>query len=352
MTRAVWARRCAEIFGRGIYRARSRVCDGARLPFLSCEFSSYKSTASAWGSSLRESLRLRALDEGSGGSWESTNTLSLLRGQSYVVKLRRMNCKDDAVVLSKRGKDVEQLFPRHVFSIERAHSRRGSVALQDLSPRVHPAAGHVAAHVARRDPHAGNVADAFRLARIAGAVDVEHRRRRVEPGLSEPYRRLDALAALSKGFDADVLVARQGLERSALCHRVAYPLTCAEISESGTAQLNGEVWCRGAELNCLPRPFQGRALPVSYPGTERSQHFRQKGASVKGNCATQNCAIVEVTMVLSDSMGGLHSSCPAFLFTGFASDREWLYGRVVVWLGDLLNRQAFPRGLPNCIPGH
>ena len=26
--------------------------------------------------------------------------------------------------------------------------------------------------------------------------------------------------------------------------------------------------CRGAELNCLRRPFQGRALPVSYPGTE------------------------------------------------------------------------------------
>jgi hypothetical protein len=25
--------------------------------------------------------------------------------------------------------------------------------------------------------------------------------------------------------------------------------------------------CRGAELNCLRRPFQGRALPVSYPGT-------------------------------------------------------------------------------------
>ena len=26
-------------------------------------------------------------------------------------------------------------------------------------------------------------------------------------------------------------------------------------------------WCRGAESNCLRRPFQGRALPVSYPGT-------------------------------------------------------------------------------------
>ena len=26
--------------------------------------------------------------------------------------------------------------------------------------------------------------------------------------------------------------------------------------------------CRGAELNCLRRPFQGRALPVSYLGTQ------------------------------------------------------------------------------------
>jgi hypothetical protein len=27
-----------------------------------------------------------------------------------------------------------------------------------------------------------------------------------------------------------------------------------------------EGWCRGGELNSLRRPFQGRALPVSYPG--------------------------------------------------------------------------------------
>ena len=29
-------------------------------------------------------------------------------------------------------------------------------------------------------------------------------------------------------------------------------------------------WCRGAELNCLRRPFQGRALPVSYLGTDEA----------------------------------------------------------------------------------
>src|SRR5487761_1483504 len=32
-------------------------------------------------------------------------------------------------------------------------------------------------------------------------------------------------------------------------------------------------WCRGAELNCLRRPFQGRALPVSYLGTGTISDF-------------------------------------------------------------------------------
>lgn len=38
-------------------------------------------------------------------------------------------------------------------------------------------------------------------------------------------------------------------------------------------------WCRGAELNCLRRPFQGRALPVSYPGTVESKNC--SGASLR-----------------------------------------------------------------------
>ena len=41
---------------------------------------------------------------------------------------------------------------------------------------------------------------------------------------------------------------------------------------TGSWDLLGEAGacgvCRGAELNCLRRPFQGRALPVSYLGTE------------------------------------------------------------------------------------
>src|SRR5712671_7795189 len=32
-------------------------------------------------------------------------------------------------------------------------------------------------------------------------------------------------------------------------------------------------WCRGGELNSLRRPFQGRALPVSYPGTGAVKDF-------------------------------------------------------------------------------
>jgi hypothetical protein len=33
-------------------------------------------------------------------------------------------------------------------------------------------------------------------------------------------------------------------------------------------------WCRGAESNCLRPPFQGGALPVSYPGTSEFLHSR------------------------------------------------------------------------------
>ncbi len=43
-------------------------------------------------------------------------------------------------------------------------------------------------------------------------------------------------------------------------------------------ELLGEKWCRGAELNCLRRPFQGRALPVSYLGTDAVLRFYGKGS--------------------------------------------------------------------------
>src|ERR1700730_6101857 len=35
-----------------------------------------------------------------------------------------------------------------------------------------------------------------------------------------------------------------------------------------------KTWCRGPESNWLRPPFQGGALPVSYPGTVESVNFR------------------------------------------------------------------------------
>src|ERR1700730_14925373 len=39
------------------------------------------------------------------------------------------------------------------------------------------------------------------------------------------------------------------------------------LSRTNMPILLENKWCRGGELNSLRRPFQGRALPVSYPGT-------------------------------------------------------------------------------------
>ena len=36
-------------------------------------------------------------------------------------------------------------------------------------------------------------------------------------------------------------------------------------------------WCRGTESNRLRQPFQGCALPVSYPGTGRTVILRHAG---------------------------------------------------------------------------
>jgi hypothetical protein len=42
-------------------------------------------------------------------------------------------------------------------------------------------------------------------------------------------------------------------------------------------------WCRGPESNWLRPPFQGGALPVSYPGTVESVNFRgaRMGCQIK-----------------------------------------------------------------------
>ena len=41
-------------------------------------------------------------------------------------------------------------------------------------------------------------------------------------------------------------------------------------------------WCRGAESNCLRRPFQGRALPMSYLGTGTTNDSTEKAREWKG----------------------------------------------------------------------
>src|ERR1700726_1596212 len=40
-------------------------------------------------------------------------------------------------------------------------------------------------------------------------------------------------------------------------------------------------WCRGAESNCLRRPFQGRALPMSYLGTGTIKDSTEKAREWK-----------------------------------------------------------------------
>jgi hypothetical protein len=48
-----------------------------------------------------------------------------------------------------------------------------------------------------------------------------------------------------------------------------------------------EEWCRGAELNCLRRPFQGRALPVSYLGTGTINDFTENASWRKAKRAAR-----------------------------------------------------------------
>src|SRR5271170_3783223 len=54
------------------------------------------------------------------------------------------------------------------------------------------------------------------------------------------------------------------------------------------AWVNMLGWCRGAELNCLRRPFQGRALPVSYLGTGTTKDSTEKPRQRKGKSAGVN----------------------------------------------------------------
>ena len=46
---------------------------------------------------------------------------------------------------------------------------------------------------------------------------------------------------------------------------------------SGSEERRPNQWCRGGELNSLRRPFQGRALPVSYPGNSVDKRLYGRG---------------------------------------------------------------------------
>ena len=73
---------------------------------------------------------------------------------------------------------------------------------------------------------------------------------------------------LRQYLDTDTLKARAHLTKHV--EKIVMEPSGRAYVASGSWNLLGEStlgWCRGAELNCLRRPFQGRALPVSYLGT-------------------------------------------------------------------------------------
>src|SRR6185437_9931522 len=61
-----------------------------------------------------------------------------------------------------------------------------------------------------------------------------------------------------------------------------------------TEESSFEKWCRGAELNCLRRPFQGRALPVSYLGTGRSAILRGDYGGVNSDWHSNSVNLFQV----------------------------------------------------------
>jgi hypothetical protein len=65
----------------------------------------------------------------------------------------------------------------------------------------------------------------------------------------------------------------------------------------------GRKWCRGAELNCLRRPFQGRALPVSYLGTGSIKDSTEKAAEWEGK--THGRQIAEIASAI-EAFGTAH----------------------------------------------
>jgi hypothetical protein len=82
---------------------------------------------------------------------------------------------------------------------------------------------------------------------------------------------VDKIEANGENRDADLCVVLRGTLCTLCCAfrnlTQGTPGKAAEVTETAFR------WCRGGELNSLRRPFQGRALPVSYPGTGAVKDF-------------------------------------------------------------------------------
>src|SRR6266436_668879 len=63
-------------------------------------------------------------------------------------------------------------------------------------------------------------------------------------------------------------------------------LTNSTVPRKGRITRKRQIWCRGPESNWLRPPFQGGALPVSYPGTVELVNFRGPAMECQFKAAT------------------------------------------------------------------
>ena len=63
---------------------------------------------------------------------------------------------------------------------------------------------------------------------------------------------------------------------------------CAEFLKTAATGILRKKWCRRTELNCGPRPYQGRALPLSYGGWKRGLPYATAGRHGQGDSVVLN----------------------------------------------------------------
>ena len=93
-----------------------------------------------------------------------------------------------------------------------------------------------------------------------------------------PFRRRAAIASVSRSFGGRP--SRFAKHVEAIVMEPTGKSVCS-VREVEFVERPTLEWCRGAELNCLRRPFQGRALPVSYLGTRTTKILRKTGRAAK-----------------------------------------------------------------------